>query len=51
MVGNIPKCDERHRWRQKPEKNVKNVNTPPSIYTLHAKNRKIQTFSNIPEMV
>ena len=30
MVGNIPKCDERHRWRQKPDKKIfNNVNTPP----------------------
>ena len=40
MVGRIPKYDETHPWRQKPEKSVKNVNIPPSIYTLHAKNRK-----------
>ena len=40
-VGNIPKCDETHRWRQKPEKNCQKRKHTPSIYTLHAKNRKI----------
>ena len=51
MVGNIPKCDETHPWRQKPEKKCQKRNYTPSIYTLHAKNRKILNFSNNPETV
>ena len=40
-VWNIPKCDEKHRCRQKPEKNCQKVNTlPPSTrYMQKSKNK------------